>query len=100
MTKNSAKKKAARAYQATHPGTTFPEALRAVRSSAPIADGDGAIAPVAAQPAPSPDEDWPIGRLVETIWAMDADANGGVDALRRNRLADWVARARAVHRCG
>ena len=100
MTKNSAKKKAARAYQATHPGTTFPEALRAVRSSAPIADGDGAIAPVAAQPAPAPDEDWPIGRLVETIWAMYADANGGVDALRRNRLADWVARARAVHRCG
>lgn len=99
MTKNSAKKKAARTYQATHPGTTFPEALRAV-SSAPIADGDGASAPVAAQPAPSPDEDWPIGRLVETIWAMDADANGGVDALRRNRLADWVARARAVHRCG
>lgn len=52
MTKNSAKKKAARAYQATHPGTSFPEALRAVRSSAPIADG--AIARVAAQPAPSP----------------------------------------------
>ena len=62
MTKNSAKKKAARAYQATHPGTTFPEALRAVRSSAPIADGDGAIAPVAAQPAlPRPRR--PIGRL-------------------------------------
>ncbi|ELB90800.1 hypothetical protein Rwratislav_22612 [Rhodococcus wratislaviensis IFP 2016] len=31
---------------------------------------------------------------------MDAEVNGGVDALRRNRLADWVARARAVHRCG
>ncbi|WP_257226480.1 hypothetical protein [Rhodococcus opacus] len=31
---------------------------------------------------------------------MDAEANGGVDALRRNRLADWVAGARAVHRCG
>ncbi|MFC9557020.1 hypothetical protein ACFTWF_40070 [Rhodococcus sp. NPDC056960] len=56
---------------------------------------------VDAQPAPAAEDDWPVGRLVETIWAMDAEANGGVDALRRdNRLADWVARARAVHRCG
>ncbi|MFC9841135.1 hypothetical protein ACFVKB_46430 [Rhodococcus sp. NPDC127530] len=98
MTKNSAKKKAARAYQATHPGTTLPEALRAVED--PAAGADAAIAPVGAQPPPALDDDWPIGRLVETIWAMDADANGGVDALRRNRLADWVTRARAVHRCG
>lgn len=30
MTKNSAKKKAARAYQAANPGTTFPAALQAV----------------------------------------------------------------------
>jgi hypothetical protein len=98
MTKNSAKKKAARTYQTAHPGTTFPEALRAVEHPATIADD--ATAPVEAQPAPAPDDDWPIGRLVETIWARDAEANGGVDALRRNRLADWVARARAVHRCG
>ena len=46
----------------------------------------------------SPADARSIGRLVETIWAMDAEANGGVGALRRNRLADWVARARAVHR--
>jgi hypothetical protein len=69
-----------------------------VDSSAIIADD--AIAPVGARPAPIPDSDWPIGRLVEMIWAMDAEANGGVDALHRNRLADWVAGARAVHRCG
>lgn len=98
MTKNSAKKKAARTYQATYPGTTFPEALRAVENSA--TNADDAIAPVDAQPAPVAEDDWPVGRLVETIWAVDAEANGGVDALRRNRLADWVARARAVHRCG
>jgi len=34
MTKNSARKKAARAYQAAHPETTFPEAMRAVARSA------------------------------------------------------------------
>ncbi len=34
MTKNSARKKAARAYQAAHPGTTFPDAFRAVTESA------------------------------------------------------------------
>ncbi|UOT08442.1 hypothetical protein MPY17_39960 (plasmid) [Rhodococcus opacus] len=99
MTKNSAKKKAARAYQTAHPGTTFPEALRAVEY--PAADADDAIAPADAQSETvADDDDWPIGRLVETIWAMDAETQGGLDALRRNRLADWVARARAVHRCG
>ncbi|MDI9940328.1 hypothetical protein QM806_33685 [Rhodococcus sp. IEGM 1351] len=98
MTKNSSKKKAARTYQTTHPGTTFPEALRAVEH--PASDVDDAIAPVDAQPALAADDDWPVGGLVETIWAMDAEANGGVEALRRNRLADWVARARAVHRGG
>ena len=46
-----------------------------------------------ARPAPAPDDHWPI-------WAMDAQTDGGVDALRRNRLAGRVARARAVHRCG
>ncbi|MHD0307191.1 hypothetical protein [Rhodococcus baikonurensis] len=34
MTKNSARKKAARAYQAAHPGTSFPDALRAVTETA------------------------------------------------------------------
>ncbi|MEE2034360.1 hypothetical protein Q8814_19945, partial [Rhodococcus sp. CC-R104] len=33
MTKNSARKKAARAYQADHPGTSLPEAMRAVAAS-------------------------------------------------------------------
>ncbi|ELB89473.1 hypothetical protein Rwratislav_29309 [Rhodococcus wratislaviensis IFP 2016] len=98
MTKNSAMKKAARTYQTAHPGTTFPEALRAVEHLA--ADADDAIVPADAKPGTVADDDWPIGRLVETIWAMDAETNGGVDALRRNRLADWVARARAVHQCG
>lgn len=31
MTKNSAEKRAARQYQADHPGTPYPAALRAVR---------------------------------------------------------------------
>ena len=66
----------------------------------PATTPDGATAVMGAQPAPTPDDDWPVGRLVETIWAMDAEANGGVDALRRNRLADWIARARTVHRSG
>ncbi|MFF2026974.1 uracil-DNA glycosylase family protein [Rhodococcus koreensis] len=38
MTKNSAKKRAARDYQAAHPGTTFPAALRAIESPATAAD--------------------------------------------------------------
>ncbi|MGV9870365.1 hypothetical protein [Rhodococcus koreensis] len=59
MTKNSAKKTAARAYQTTHPRTTFPEALRAV--DYPAADGADA-APADAQPGTVADDDWPIGR--------------------------------------
>ena len=33
MTKNSSQKKAARAHQRTHPGTPFPEAMRAVSNA-------------------------------------------------------------------
>lgn len=41
MTKNSAAKKAARRYQQEHPGTTLPEAMRAVaRASAPRSVND------------------------------------------------------------
>ncbi|MEU5844611.1 hypothetical protein [Rhodococcus sp. NPDC047139] len=46
MTKNSARKKAARAYQAAHPGTTFPEAMRAVaRGEDPTSAADSAAQP-------------------------------------------------------
>lgn len=38
MTKNAAKKNAARAYQAAHPGTNFTAALRAVEHTAPPND--------------------------------------------------------------
>lgn len=38
MTKNSAKKRAARGYQQANPGTTYPAALRAVEQTAPAAD--------------------------------------------------------------
>jgi hypothetical protein len=89
-----------RPYLSGHPppAATFPEALRAVEGSATIADD--ATAPVDAQPAPVADDDWPVGRLVETIGAMGADANGDVAAYAGIGSADWGCRVRAVHRCG
>lgn len=40
MTENSAEKRAARQYQADHPGTTYPEALRRVRELRGMATAD------------------------------------------------------------
>ena len=49
MAKNSARKKAARAYQAAHPGATLPEAMRAVALSEDPT-------PASADPTPTVDE--------------------------------------------
>lgn len=45
MTKNSGRKKAARKYQQEHPGTTFPEAMRAVArpTTEPVSPPDGYV---------------------------------------------------------